>query len=275
VTFLEFPTLNQIREAHSWKRDYEKYLPISRFFFRPLGFLLTWLAVRVQLTTESVSCLSAIFGIAGCLVLIAGKVTLIPFGLALLILFNLLDCVDGSIARSMNTENPYGRFLDSICGAIVDLAFWGVIGIMAFRHKYLLSYPNPFDNGSFFWLAMGGTTCYLSFLIIYAEKTFDELLRLDWQQVQLEKKNNKSLPLSDQNGNKTVASLHEPNVRQILRILNNNFRVRETHYFLLVLAFITNTVDIFLLLFFIYYTIYILLLIITYVKRGKIIRKLY
>jgi hypothetical protein len=36
------PTLNQIRKAHGWKRDYEKYLPISRFVFRPVGFLLTW-----------------------------------------------------------------------------------------------------------------------------------------------------------------------------------------------------------------------------------------
>jgi phosphatidylglycerophosphate synthase len=270
------PTLQDIRRAHSsWKRDYEKYLPLSRFFFRPLGFSLTWLAVRVQLTTETVSWLSGIFGIAGCLFLIAGKVKLLPLGLALLILFNLLDCVDGSIARSMKTENAYGRFLDSICGGIVDLVFWAVIGIMAFRHEYLLSCPNAFGYGSFFWLALGGATCYLSFLIVYAERTFDELLRLDWEKVQLEKTNKTSPPLSDHERNKTVASLHEPSIRQILRILNNNFRVRETHYFLLVLAFILKTIDIFLLIFCIYYTLHVLLLITTYVNRGRIIKKLY
>jgi phosphatidylglycerophosphate synthase len=275
VTPLGFPTLNQIREAHSWKRDYEKYLPISRFFFRPLGFLLTWVAIRAGFTTEAVSLLSGIVGLAACLFLLSGTAELLPFGLALLLLFNLLDCVDGSIARTMKIENPYGRFLDSICGGIVDLAFWAVIAVMAFRHDYLLTYPNGFGHGLYLWLALGAASCYLSFLIVYVERTFDELLRPDWDQILSEKTNKISPHLSDHEKNGLIASLHEPRVRQILTILNNNFRVRESHYFLLTLAFISNTIDIFLLIFFIYYVVHAFLLMITYLNRGLTIRRRY
>ncbi len=117
------PTLQEIRKAHSWKREYERYLPLSRYIFRPMGFLLTWLAIRVEMTTEAVSWLSLMVGLTGCLFLMSGWEQAIPVGLGLLLFFNLLDCVDGSIARATKSENPYGKFLDSICGGIVDLAF--------------------------------------------------------------------------------------------------------------------------------------------------------
>ena len=270
------PTLQDIRSAHSSrKRDYEKYLPISRFCFRPLGFLLTWLAIRLQLATETVSFLSGVVGITGCLFLTSDKENLLPLGLALLILFNLLDCVDGSIARTMKTENPYGRFLDAFCGAIIDIAFWPIIGIMAYRHDYLLTYPKVFGHSSYFWLAVGAVNCYLTFLILYVETTFDKLLRHDWDQLRLRKIN--KTPPHSQNPQKDnlIPSSNETNIRQFLTILNNNFRARETHYFLLILGFIIHIIDIFLIIFFIYYIINILLLLITYINRGRMIRQLY
>ena len=137
------PTLQEIREAHSWKRSYERFLPVSRFIFRPVSFPVTWLAIRIGLTSEAVSWLSGVVGLAGCIFLMSRNETLLAAGIGLLLLFNLLDCVDGGIARTMKTENPYGRFLDSICGGIVDLIFWAVVGVMAFRNpEYLLDSEN-------------------------------------------------------------------------------------------------------------------------------------
>ena len=34
------PTLKEIRNAHGWKREYEKYLPVSRFIVYPLIALI-------------------------------------------------------------------------------------------------------------------------------------------------------------------------------------------------------------------------------------------
>lgn len=58
-----YPTLREIRETHAWKREYERYLPLSRYVFRPLGFLLTWLAIRIGLTSEVVLWLSGFVGL--------------------------------------------------------------------------------------------------------------------------------------------------------------------------------------------------------------------
>ncbi len=102
------PTLQEIRETHAWKREYERYLRLSRFVFRPVGFLLTWLAVRIGLTSEAVSWLSGFVGLIAYLCLISNQEHLLLVGIGLLCFFNLLDCVDGSIARTMKTENSYG-----------------------------------------------------------------------------------------------------------------------------------------------------------------------
>ena len=104
-----YPTLQEIRFTHAWKREYERYLPLSRYVFRPLGFLLTWLAIRIGLTSEAVSWLSGFVGLIAYLCLMSSQQQSLPIGISLLLFFNLLDCVDGSIARTMKTENPYGR----------------------------------------------------------------------------------------------------------------------------------------------------------------------
>src|SRR5713226_2142079 len=104
----------------------------------------------------------------------------IEAGLALLLLFNLLDCVDGSIARAMGTGNPYGRFLDSACGAVVDLGFWAAVGIAAFRHPSLLAKPEGFGHGPFLWLVAARSPCLLAAYVGQLERSFDELVRSEW-----------------------------------------------------------------------------------------------
>ena len=116
-------TVADIRAAHGFKWEYERFLPLSRYIFRPLAFRATWLAIRLEVTSEGVSWLSAVVGAVGLVALVSAAAWTVWVGLGLLALFNLLDCVDGGLARAARTSNPYGRFLDSVCGALVDLAF--------------------------------------------------------------------------------------------------------------------------------------------------------
>ncbi len=173
---LTYPTLREIRETHAWKREYERYLPLSRFVFRPVGFLLTWIAIRIGLTSEAVSWLSGFIGLIAYLCLISSQEYLLLVGIGLLCFFNLLDCVDGSIARTMKTENPYGRFLDSIMYWI-DMGFWALIGIVAYRYPGLLYCFDPLGYGPIFWLAVAGLTSYFFILIGFVESTFDQFVR--------------------------------------------------------------------------------------------------
>ena len=263
------PTLREIREAHGSnpvRREYERYLLFNGYLFRPIGFLLTWVAIRMGATSEGVSWLSGAVGLAGCALLVSGSQEAVPVGIGVLFLFNLLDCVDGDIARSMKTQNPYGRFLDSVCGGVIDLAFWGIVGITVFRHPQLLHWPTPFGYGSIFWLAIGGTVCFLYLLLGLLESRFDELLRPFWkggsgvgrtgeQQAGSEIENQKPWPLR--------------------LIVATNLRVRETHYVLLLAAWWAGAVDLLLLLYLAYYFLHDVFILTVYVKRGRGIRGTY
>jgi hypothetical protein len=264
-----YPTLREIRETHAWKREYERYLPLSRYVFRPLGFLLTWLAIRIGLTSEAVSWMSGFVGLIGCLCLLSSQQQFLSIGIGLLIFFNFLDCVDGSIARTMKTENSYGRFLDSLM-AWIDMGFWALIGVMAYRHPELLYGSNPLGKGVIFWLAIGGLTCYFSIIIGYIEGLFDELMREDWNKLSDKSKSDIFKNNVTKNGN-TSSSF----ILSIIRRINHNLRVRETHYFLLVLSYLGGAIDLLLGFFLFYYAMHTILLVIIYSVRGRQIRQKY
>lgn len=254
------PTLQAIREAHGWKMEYEQYLPLSRYVFRPAGFWLTWAAIRMGWTSEGVSWLSGLVGLAGCALLASGSQQLLPAGVGLLFLFNLLDCVDGSLARTLKTQNPYGRFLDSVCGGVIDLAFWGIVGIMAFQHPQLLHWPQPWGYGPVFWLAVGGLTCFLCIFLGFLERTFDELLREHWD------KHQGLAP--------TSAMERPPKSTDIwLRAIITNMRVRETHYCLLLIAYWAEMVDLLLGGYLLFYCASSVFLLAVYAHRGRQIRR--
>lgn len=275
MTSSEFPSLKQIRRAHSWKQDYEKYLPISRFVFRPIGFLLTWIAIRVGLTSEAVSWLSGVVGIAGCLCLVSKWSALLPVGIGLLLFFNLLDCVDGSIARTMKTENSYGSFLDSICGAIVDLSFWAVVGVMAYRHTERLLWTDVSGVNPIFWLIVGFAACFLFAFLSYLERTFDELLRSDWDKIKEVNQSGAVDNLQDQKKYTFNVLNSDERFRIVLRAINTNIRVRENHYILFIIAYATRSVDLFIGIYCFYYLLHNVILLIVYSRRGEIIQKFY
>lgn len=268
------PTLQEIRAAHSWKCEYERYLPLSRYVFRPVGFRLTWLVVRLGATSEVVSWLSAAVGLFGLLGLASGREAAVQAGLGLLMIFNLLDCVDGSIARVLRTENPYGRFLDSVCGGVIDLGFWAVVGVMASRHPELLLWPEPLGYGPMFWLALGGLMCLLCEILSFLEHRFDELLRPYWES---EGRGQAKYDLDHKEAHDIRSGV--PQGRQsawpLRLIVATNLRVRETHYFLLVVAYLTSAVDVLLSVYFVYYLLHSLLLLSVYCTRGRQVRQSY
>lgn len=267
-----YPTLQEIRDAHAGKREYERYLPLSRYVFRPLGFLLTWISIRIGLTSEAVSWLSGFVGLVGFLCLLSAQKQFLPIGIGLLLFFNLLDCVDGSIARTMNTQNPYGRFLDSLMGW-VDMGFWALIGVMAYRHPKLLYLSDPMGHGPFFWLAVGGLTSYFSILLSYVENTFDKFVRDGWDSIRTNIEMDSRKITQERKAAETVHKKILPFlVMSIIRKINHNLRVRETHYFLLILAYLVNLVDLFLATFLIYYVLHTISLIFIYSLRGKQVR---
>lgn len=253
-------TLGDIRLAHRERHGYERYLVVNRFLFRPVGFVLTWVAVRAGLTSEAVSWLSGVVGLIGCAALVSGREVLHPAGLALLFLFNLLDCVDGDLARTLKTRNPYGRFLDSVCGGIIDLGFWAVVGILAFRHPELLRDPDGFGQGALFWLGVGGATCFLAVTLGYLERAYVELLVEAWER------------LHPGRAGAGASGGEEAAPALAARHLSRNLRVRETHYVLLLIAWWIRAIDVLLAAYLIVYALHACLVLVLYARRGRAIK---
>ncbi len=262
------PTLQEIREAHRVRHDYERLLPVNTFIFRPVSFFITWLAIRIGLTSEAVSWLSGVVGFAGCLFLMSGGQKFLVAGIGLLWLFNLLDCVDGDIARTMKTQNPYGRFLDSICGCITDFIFWAVVGVMAFRNPEYLLIQKILPVPEFTWLIIGSLTGFLYIWLQYIEQTFDSLLRPAWEALGVSE--NTSAPHLNVRQDTPDAAY---GIAKVIRVINHNLRVRETHYIILLIAFIGKFIDLFLVIFFFYYLFSNILLMVIYSLRGAKVKK--
>lgn len=267
-----YPTLYQISETHAWKRDYEKYLPFSRYVYRPAGFLVTWIAIRLGMTTEMASYFSAILGITGLLFLVSKNESLIIGAIILLHLFNLFDCVDGSIARATKTENPYGKFLDSIIGDAINFAFFAFVGIMLYRHPDLaLSQTILADLSPNLWIIIGGGTALSFILLQHIESIYDAQLRAFWNSLP----NEKTL-----NGNELVSEelVKEPEERlkslaNLIRLIDRNFRVRETHYFILIFAFWLRFIDVFLVFFLFYCSIRLVATAVLFGRRALTLKR--
>jgi len=255
MTAAPAPSLAAIRAAHGAKRGYERCLVLSRWLFRPLGFAATWALLRLGVSSEAVSWLSALVGLAGIAALVAGSEGAGVAGLVLLALFNLLDCVDGSLARSAGTGNPYGRFLDSACGAVVDLAFWAAVGVAAFRHPAQAGAVAP----SLTWLAVGGAACFLAALLLVVERAYDELLAGPWSR------------LAGAGPPGAIAGSDAPG--SLLRQLERNLRVRETHYALLAVAWWAAALHVLLAGALVYYLARVSVTLAVYVRRGRVVRR--
>ena len=196
-------------------------------------------------------------GVTGCLSLMVGPERLLPVGIGLLFLFNLFDCIDGSIARATGTENPYGRFLDSVLGSVIDFAFFGVIGIMSYRHPHLLLWPNLYGYSEVIWLIVGEIAAFFYVLTGYMEHTYEDQILKALMDLQKEKSTRKGKVSSKEN---------------IFRLIDRNLRVRETHYFLLMLAYIGKVVDVFLMTFTFYYILRTISVGVLYCTRARRLR---
>jgi len=103
--------------------------PLTKFFF------------YTKVTPHQVIFLSLLFGLAASHLIIQNEMTLVLIGSVLLFYKNVLDKVDGSLARAKGLDSRRGRFYDSISDFIVTLASFSAIGFWLFA-KY----------GSVLWL---------------------------------------------------------------------------------------------------------------------------
>lgn len=135
----------------NWLEEYKKSLKMKEveeifdlIFYRPLAFLFVRVVYKTDLTPNGISIAAIFMGlIAGCFYSL-GQPVHFKIGALFYLLFNILDCSDGQLARLKKNSTPVGRIIDGISDYIATIAVY--IGLAV---GFALKALNPY-----FWLLM-------------------------------------------------------------------------------------------------------------------------
>lgn len=116
-------------------KDTEEML--DRIFYRPLGYVMALASKALGLTPNAVTIISIFVGVAAGHFFYYESISLNLYGIALLILANVMDSADGQLARITNTKSRMGRILDGLAG---NLWF-----ISIYIHLYFRLINNGYD----------------------------------------------------------------------------------------------------------------------------------
>lgn len=159
-------------ESKKYSVDNEKLAILTiadRYFYRPIAiFLLPILFNLFKLTPNKISIVSmAIVSIGFSLVSLSQDKISVVFGSMFFILFLVLDCADGSLARTLfykyNIKNPLGEFFDAFVGYYVIAGLWTSLG-----------YYLTILNNDLLWFILGTLSSLAS---LYSRTAY---LKLGW-----------------------------------------------------------------------------------------------
>jgi len=115
----------------SWITDYKQSLKMAEveeaidlFFYRPLAFLLVKSIFRTKITPDHLTLAAIVFGICGGFFYSFGLQQTAVIGALFYILFIVLDCSDGQLARLKKNGTKIGRLLDGIADYIAVTAIY-------------------------------------------------------------------------------------------------------------------------------------------------------
>lgn len=91
---------------------------IDRVFYRPIGFRIACALRSTGITPNMVTIISIFIGAAAGFFFYPQKLVLTLCGILSLVVANILDCVDGQLARLTGIKSAIGRILDGIAGDI-------------------------------------------------------------------------------------------------------------------------------------------------------------
>lgn len=92
---------------------------IDLYFFRPLGFAITRLLARTNISPTDVTLVSLVIGVAAGHLLYYDNVWINLAGMVGFIIADLLDSVDGQLARLKSIRSRVGRILDGAAGGFI------------------------------------------------------------------------------------------------------------------------------------------------------------
>lgn len=107
---------------------------VDRVFYRPLGYKIAYSLRRTGITPNTITILSVFVGMAGAyLFYYENSIELTLLGILGLVCANILDCVDGQLARLTGIKSKIGRILDGVAGYLWFLVIYLAIATRVYQ----------------------------------------------------------------------------------------------------------------------------------------------
>lgn len=129
-------TMKQIKDSFP-KEKTKGDSVLGKLFSRPLSYPLTYICLNVGMSAWLASVISAIMAFVGCLLFMFNNSVCRWCGIALLLLWTIMDCVDGNIARIKQTQGPFGEFMDAESGYVMYACVYLAIGVASYHDTIL------------------------------------------------------------------------------------------------------------------------------------------
>ena len=133
-------TIDEIKKKCSDER-YFAYDSLQDRLFVPVAMYLVWLFVRIGVSGNAVSWLSALVAVLGAFLLTSSDSLVVLIGSFGYILWCLLDYVDGAVARVNGKGSVAGQYIDWIMHVIAHIAIIAGIAIGAMNSVGAWIYP--------------------------------------------------------------------------------------------------------------------------------------
>lgn len=164
--------MNWLQEYKSSLKKIEVEEFFDLFFYRPLAFLLVKAIYSTNITPNQLTVISMVFGVIGGFFYSIGNHNTFIIGAALILIYNVVDCSDGQLARLKKNGTAVGRILDGIADYLVSFAaYFGIA----------FGYANSSSNPLLWWIITAGAgfsnALQSSLLDFYRTRYLDYVLK--------------------------------------------------------------------------------------------------
>jgi len=202
----------------------------ARVFSRPLSFPVTYILINLGVSANAVSVISIFVALAACILLACGS-TLSWIGVFVFLFWDVMDCVDGNIARVKKTASLKGEYMDAISGYTAPAFIYLSLGIAAYNEPGYLNFLGH-------WIIVVGAVASLS----------DLLSRIIYQKFLVtQMKLNSNKPTEN-----NIEEERKSGLKRIIDVLMKNLTYSSLFMPLLVIAKFTHCFDILAVLYCLY-----------------------
>ncbi|MBC7538969.1 MAG: CDP-alcohol phosphatidyltransferase family protein [Bacteriovorax sp.] len=120
----------------NWLKEYKLSLknlhaeePLDVYFYRPLAFIVVKTFYSLPITPNQYSLLALLSGIASGYNLLKGTSQSFKWGAFYFLLFAILDCCDGMVARLKKNGTEFGRLIDGVVDYTVNVIVYVTLAL--------------------------------------------------------------------------------------------------------------------------------------------------